>query len=182
MGARASTQKRIDKLQAELADLHGEWSAVYGEIEKHEFAIQELQALLKTLPEDDDSENGPAEISLRKGSDAARSRDALRKVHAALHVDDLLREIGKPVEKKSRVSLAGQLSLYVRKGQIFTRPEPNTFGLKEWDLKPGEPSVIGSPMHEHFKIKIPGVALSLDDEDSEALLPKDEPETSEQAH
>lgn len=32
---------------------------------------------------------------------------------------------------KAEISLASSLAAYVRKGEIFTRPAPNTFGLVE---------------------------------------------------
>lgn len=37
--------------------------------------------------------------------------------------------VGKPV---SKATLVGQISEYVRRGQLFTRPEPSTFALKAW--------------------------------------------------
>lgn len=50
-----------------------------------------------------------------------------------MHVNDILTRIGKAPDKASRVSVAGTLASYVRSGQIFTRPAPNTFGLVEWE-------------------------------------------------
>lgn len=61
----------------------------------------------------------------------AKARDALLKEAKPLHIDDLLKAIGKTKEHKASVS--GSLGNYVRKNEIFTRPAPNTFGLKEFD-------------------------------------------------
>jgi hypothetical protein len=48
-----------------------------------------------------------------------------------MHVNDLLKAMGKPTDKKNKLSLSGSLSTYVRAGQIFYRPAPNTFGIIE---------------------------------------------------
>jgi hypothetical protein len=45
----------------------------------------------------------------------------------------LLKKLGKPETKEARVSLAGSIASYARKNEIFSRPEPNTFGLLEVD-------------------------------------------------
>ena len=39
--------------------------------------------------------------------------------------------MGKKVTRDTKASLAGSLAAYVRKGEIFTRPAPNTYGLVE---------------------------------------------------
>jgi hypothetical protein len=128
---RALIQKRIDKIQSELNDLHVQMNELFGDVEAREFALQELEAVKKTLPEEEGDERQP-EIALRKGSDASQARDALRKERKPLHVDDLLRAAGKEVNKKTRASLAGQLGLYARKNQVFIKTGPNEFGLLEW--------------------------------------------------
>jgi hypothetical protein len=63
----------------------------------------------------------------------AKARDAILKAGRPLHVSEILTVIGKPDEKEGRISLGGSLSSYVRKGEVFTRPDPNTFGLVELD-------------------------------------------------
>ncbi|HXM51207.1 MAG TPA: hypothetical protein VN956_25410 [Pyrinomonadaceae bacterium] len=131
ISARAAIQKRIDKIQMTLANLHGQASEIFGDIEANEFAMQELQAVLKSLP-DEEGDEGRAEIALRRGSEASKARDALRDVRKPLHVDTLLTAIGKEINKKTRASLAGQLGLYARKDQIFVKTGPNEFGLLEW--------------------------------------------------
>lgn len=114
-----------------LANLHGQASEIFGAIEANEFAMQELQAVLKSLP-DEEGDEGRAEIALRRGSDASLARDALREVRKPLHVDALLLALNKEVNKKTRASLAGQLAFYARKKQIFVKTGPNEFGLLEW--------------------------------------------------
>jgi hypothetical protein len=48
-----------------------------------------------------------------------------------VHITTLLAEIGLEINRDTRASLAGSLAGYVRRGEIFTRPAPNTFGLIE---------------------------------------------------
>jgi len=62
-----------------------------------------------------------------------KARTALRRVGKPLYIEELLRAMGKEVNKKNRVSLSGSLGSYVRQEYIFTRPAPNTFGLIEFD-------------------------------------------------
>ena len=50
-----------------------------------------------------------------------------------MHVEKLLNAIGKESTKSNKVSLSSSIAHYVREGIIFTRPAPNTFGLKEFE-------------------------------------------------
>ena len=84
--------------------------------------------MLKMLPREGSMRAADA---LRAGSEMARTRDAIRAAGTPLHVSDILAAIGKENTKKNRVALAGSLAGYVRKGMIFTKPAPNTFGLAE---------------------------------------------------
>lgn len=155
MSIRSDIEKRIAKLQTEMNGLHGQAAELWGEIEQREFAVQELQAVLKGLPPDEGAEGPQPEPALRKNSDVGKARELLREVRTALHVDDILRRLNRPINKKSRASLSGQISIYVRKGQIFTKPEPNTFGLREWKPRPDGVEVVGTPLDEHYKITVP---------------------------
>ena len=46
-----------------------------------------------------------------------------------MHISEILAAIGVENTKNTRVSLVGSLGSYVRKGQVFSRPGPNIFGL-----------------------------------------------------
>ena len=123
MGLREEFQKRIEKKQIEIQDL--------------ELKIKEanayLQALLDTqklLPKDTIS--GGSVQSLRPGTAVAKARDAIKKAGNPLHISEILKALGKPQDKQNKVSLSGSLAGYVRKGEVFTRPSPNTFGLIEF--------------------------------------------------
>lgn len=90
--------------------------------------LQALQDMLKMLPRNGDV-RGPD--ALRVGSDMAKTRDAIRSAGKPLHISEILPAIGKENTKKNRVSLGGSLAGYVRKGAIFSKSAPNTFGLVE---------------------------------------------------
>lgn len=90
--------------------------------------LQALQDMLKMLPREGDARGADA---LRPGSDMAKARDAIRASGKPMHIAALLAAIGKENTKKNRVSVAGSLSGYVRRGAIFTKAAPNTFGLVE---------------------------------------------------
>jgi hypothetical protein len=86
---------------------------------------------MKLLPKDTVTTKAAAEQALRPGSAVAKAREAILKAGKPLHITEILKAIGRPVDKGNRVSLSGSLSGYVKRGEIFTRPAPNTFGLAE---------------------------------------------------
>jgi HB1, ASXL, restriction endonuclease HTH domain len=97
------------------------------QIEKAKAYVQALQDSMRFLPKD----NGQEGTSLRPGTALAQAREVLQKAGKPMHISEILKALNKPVDKKQRLSLSGSLSTYVRNGQIFTRPAPNTFGLIE---------------------------------------------------
>ena len=121
MDIRKEIERKIDKKREEIATL----TRTLGEARAY---LQALEDTRKMLPKD--VELGE-EFVLRANTDLASVRDILRKEGKPLHVDELLKRLGKPNEKK--VSLSGSLSVYVRDRKIFTRPAPNTFGLIEFE-------------------------------------------------
>jgi hypothetical protein len=126
MGIRQDFERRIAKKQQEIADLELQ-------LRDARSYLQALQDSMKMIPQDMLEEGGSGR-ELRVGSSLYKAREALRKSGKPLHINELLKAIGKPVEKKSRLSLSGSLAAYVRKNEIFTRPGPNTFGLHEFDV------------------------------------------------
>jgi hypothetical protein len=112
------------------------------EIRHHENKIREakiyLQALqdsIRLLPQEGDMADDlmiePSEtvLTLRPKSNVAQTYQLLKKTGEPLYIDDILVGIGKEKSKKERASLAGSLSAYVKRKQIFARTAPNTFGL-----------------------------------------------------
>jgi hypothetical protein len=48
-----------------------------------------------------------------------------------MHLTDILLAMGQEASRANSASLGSSLAAYVRRGEIFTRPAPNTFGLVE---------------------------------------------------
>ena len=142
MGLREDLVKRIDRKSLEVKELELQ-------IREANSYIQGLQDVLKIIPRDG-SDDKRAELNLRPNSDMAKARDFLRKVSTPMHVGEILKGIGKGDSKPNRLSLSGSLGDYVRKGEIFTRPAPNTFGLTEFESK-GNAVVVSEPP-ENFGI------------------------------
>jgi hypothetical protein len=117
--------KKIEKKVEEVAEL----TQKLGEAKAY---LQALQDTRRMLPrEGEASETTP---TLRPGSDIFKVREILQKEGQPLHVDELVRRLGKPVTKATKVSLSGSLGTYVRGNKIFTKTGPNTFGLVEFGV------------------------------------------------
>lgn len=138
---KAEIEKRLKRKKTELATFESERAthqAAINEldlkIEAANSSIQEYQSLLNLFDKTEDSGEASTqpEIALRRNSDVWNAREALRRLGQPTYIDRLLEEMGKPLDSTTRSSLSGQIGWYVRKNQIFTRPEPNTFGLREW--------------------------------------------------
>ena len=142
MGIREEFRKRIEKKQQEIKELESK-------IKEANSYLQALLDSMKWLPRDEGDLTGSQ--TLRPGTTLAKAQDAIRKSGRAMHVADILKAIGKPSDKKNRVSLGGSLSGYVRRREIFTRPAPNTFGLIEMTKSTnGSEETEGSDLPENF--------------------------------
>lgn len=87
--------------------------------------IQALQDTIRYLPKD----NKTSETAIRPGSKVSKTLTLLKATGRPMHVTEILKGIGLPLTKNEKTSLSGSLGWYVRRNDIFTRPEPNTFGL-----------------------------------------------------
>jgi hypothetical protein len=124
MGARESLQRLADRKSQEIADLERQ-------IDMARAYLQAIQDSIKALPKESPSQGNTAEApaDLRAGSLLSRAKDAIQKKGAPMHISEILAAIGVENTKNTRVSLVGSLGSYVRKGQVFSRPGPNIFGL-----------------------------------------------------
>ena len=124
MGAKESLQRLADRKTQEIADLERQ-------IDMARAYLQAIQDSIKALPRETlNAANGEEpSADLRPGTLLARAKEAIQKNGAPMHIGTLLAAIGVENTKNTRVSLVGSLGSYVRKGLIFTRPAPNTFGL-----------------------------------------------------
>jgi hypothetical protein len=123
MGLRENFQRLIEKKQDEIRELEVK-------IREAQAYLQALQDSARLLPKDDIKQNAAAlDAPLRPGSELARVQEIIAAEGNPMHVNDILTKMGKPVDQSNRVSLVGTLGSYTRKGRVFTRPAPNTFGL-----------------------------------------------------
>jgi single-stranded DNA-specific DHH superfamily exonuclease len=122
------------------------------EIQNHENKIKEakiyLQALqdaMKLLRQEGgdtgisvSSKSSESTVALRPKSSVGQAYQLIKNTGKPLHINEILVGIGKEINKKERASLAGSLSAYVKRQQIFARTAPNTFGLigMEKELEP----------------------------------------------
>lgn len=121
------------KLEAKVADQQRKLGDLERQLAEGRAYLAGLQDSLKLLPQEGGS--AASEI-LREGSDLSKARDLLRKEGKPLHIDELLKRMGKEITRNGRGALGGNLGSYVRKNLIFTRPGPNTFGLAEFEAQP----------------------------------------------
>jgi len=137
--SRRKIDERIRKKEQEIHDLELR-------LREAKAYIQALNDVVRLMPR---GESESAESTdLRPGSLMAKARDAIRKAGQPLHISDLLKATGKEPTRKNRASLGGSISAYVRRGEVFTRPRPNTFGLVELEpttsgASPAPPSDFG---------------------------------------
>jgi hypothetical protein len=125
MGLRDNFQKLIDKKQQEIDGLEIQ-------IKEAKAYVQALQDSMKLLPRETNGIIEDTEHTLRPGSKLAQTRDILKAAGKPMPIGDILKSLGKPNDTKNRVSLAGTLAGYAKKGRIFTKTAPNTFGLLEF--------------------------------------------------
>lgn len=124
MGARENLQRLADRKTQEIVDLERQ-------IDRARAYLQAIQDSIKALPKDQQTQGSPDErpAALRPGSVLARTKEAIQKHGQPMHINSIFEAVGLENTKKARVSLIGSLGNYVRKGAVFTRTAPNTFGL-----------------------------------------------------
>jgi hypothetical protein len=126
MSFREEIQRKIEKKQAEWFEFEREFERQRAAAEAY---IQALQDVLKSLPRD--ANDAKPETYLRAGGAMARTRELILSQRRPLHVNDILKGLGKPVERGVRASLSTSLNTYARRGEVFVRTAPSTFGLLE---------------------------------------------------
>ena len=126
MGIREKIEERIKRKESDIQ----EHEAM---IREAKAAIQAFQDALRLLPRE--VGNDTTEVALRVGSGPYKVYELIKKNGKSMHITDILKGIGKEPTKENKVSLAGTLGFYVRKGEIFTRPAPNTFSITDFDTK-----------------------------------------------
>ena len=163
MGMREELQKRIERKQAELNQLEIQ-------IREANAYIAALQEAVKMLPRESLGATVPTKgaAALRPGTSIYKAYEAIKKKGSPMHIVDLLRAIGRPTDKKNRVSLSGSLASYVRDENVFTRTAPNTFGVIDI-ANNGKRTTHDSEPPDDFGLEEAGYAVEVEDnvEDSE---------------
>jgi hypothetical protein len=130
MGLRDDFLRKIAKKQAEIADLERKYAS---EIQAERRYLQALQDAYKLLPKDGvqaGAETGGR--ALRKGSGTSRAYEVLKRHGRPMHISAIAEGMGKKAVRTVTQGLASSMRAYVLKGEIFTKPAPNTYGLVEW--------------------------------------------------
>jgi hypothetical protein len=135
MNERRKIEERLRKKEEEIRLLEAQ-------IRDARIYMQALQDVLKLLPRG--SERSMVPSALRPGSGVAKARECILSKGEPAHVLELLRALGKEPTREARASLSGSLAAYVRKGEIFTRPGPNIFGLIELGHENQQENDLGS--------------------------------------
>jgi hypothetical protein len=86
---------------------------------------------MKLLPRDGINQPDAAPV-LRPNSGVARAHEAIKSAGKPLHINEMLAAMGRDVTRASRGAITSSLAAYVRRGEIFTRVGPNTYGLIEF--------------------------------------------------
>lgn len=123
MSIRQDFERRIAKKQQEITELELQ-------IRDARSYMQALQDSLRLIPRDGIEHEG-SNSGLRPGTGLFKAREILLKAGKPLHINDILTALGRPADKKNRLSVSGSLSSYARQNEIFIRTAPNTFGLRE---------------------------------------------------
>ena len=129
MSVRAKLEREMRRKEADIARLEAELSQA-------KLLLQGFQDALKFIPRDS-ATNGPNSNTFRPGTALHKAYEFIKNKGRPVRLEELLGGIGKnPEDKNARLSLAGSLGHWVRKGEIFTRPSQNTFGLVGLDNSP----------------------------------------------
>lgn len=119
----------LEKISDRLKKKEQEIQTLEEKLRSARVYVQALQDILKLIGEDK-TESAP-ESTLKTGSGVAQARDVILKKGVPVHITELLSALGKELTRESRASLTSSIAAYVRRGEMFTRPAPNTFGLLE---------------------------------------------------
>ena len=123
MTGRRRIDDRITRKEQEIQELETK-------IREARAYIQALQDVAQFLPKEGNSSTpSDLEPSLREGSYITDAKNAIQTAGRPLHIVEILKASGRENNGHLRIVMSGSLAAYVRRGEIFTRPRPNTFQL-----------------------------------------------------
>jgi len=117
------------KIEAKLNQKEKEIQSLTQKIKDAKVYAKALRDVLSLINKDD-SENC-SESKLKSGSAVAQAKQIIIDQGEPVHIDNILRAMGKEVTRDVKSSLTSSLAAYVRRKEIFVRTAPNTFGLLE---------------------------------------------------
>jgi hypothetical protein len=124
MSERKIIEEKLRKKEQEIQSLEEK-------IRTAKVYVQALQDVLRSLGGNDPTSSREGESVMKPGSAVAKVREFILNKGTPLHINQLVEMLGKDVTRESRASLTSSVAAYVRRGEVFTRPAPNTFGLAE---------------------------------------------------
>ena len=129
------------KLRNKVVRKNREIQELEGNLQELEVKIREAKAYVRGLEESlkhvsSEEINKEPGSSLRPGGSIAHVHDILSQSGNPMYIKDILTEMGRNTDTDSQKALTSQLNNYVRQDRIFSRPVPNTFGLKVWGNTP----------------------------------------------
>jgi len=142
MNLKLKLEKRIKEKEEEINILETQL------IEAHAY-LQAMYDTMRLLPKNEEITETVSK-GVRAGSLIEQAYNALKEAGRPLQVMELLEAMGKEQSKKQRQSLVGSIGGYLRKGQIFQRVAPNTFGLIEWSQQNSAEIFHEKKLPEHF--------------------------------
>lgn len=131
--------ENTDKIVKEIARKNKEIEAKEADVSRLEEEIRDLRTFVDGMSQSLKLLNkSPAKqvslgkmFVLRPGSDMSKVRTILLPVDRPLHVDEILKHLGKGGDAKAKASLAGSMNTYAADKKVFVKTAPNTFGLIE---------------------------------------------------
>lgn len=125
MDIRSKVERKVREKEREVQQLRER-------LRRSEAYLQALSDTLAFLPKGADNRAIAAGSAVMRGAIPETALKALRARGKPTHIMKLLPLMGRKATAENRASVVSSLGAYVRRGQMFTRPAPNTFGLREW--------------------------------------------------
>jgi hypothetical protein len=124
-------EQEVIELTNALKDLHLQVAEIEASIAEARILVSAWEEIVSDLPSGSQARS-EASRKIRPNSNVDLTLKILRQEMKPMHINEIMERLGIVPNKRNRSSLSGTLGPYVREEKVFTRPAPNTFGLKEW--------------------------------------------------
>ncbi len=128
MSLRAKLEKRIKEKESEIRGLEVALMEARAYLQATEDA---LHLLTKVSGEKRSIKKG----IIRSGTILDQAIHILKRANKPMQIMELLTAMGKEQTPENRQALVGSIGAYARKGAVFVKTGPNTFGLLEWEKR-----------------------------------------------